>query len=82
MRWVIAGALAAALAWPGAATAQQQKETVASLLKSGFNIVAAVPTKIDAPGLILQKGQEAFMCFVSETPTSKTISTLYCKPVE
>jgi len=82
MRWVVAGVLSAALTWPGVATAQQQKETVGSLLKSGFNIVAAVPTKIAAPGLILQKEREAFLCFVSETPTSKTISTLYCKPIE
>jgi hypothetical protein len=30
MRWIVAGALSAALAWPGAAMAQQQKETVGS----------------------------------------------------
>jgi len=82
MQRITAGALAALLACTGVAAAQQQKETVGSLLKSGFNIIAAVPTKLDAPGLVLQKDRQAFMCFVSETPTSKTISTLYCKPVE
>jgi len=82
MRWVVAGALSATLACPGVAAAQQQKETVGSLLKGGFNVVAVVPTKIEAPGLILQREREVYMCFVSETPTSKTISTLYCKPVE
>jgi hypothetical protein len=59
-----------------------RKKLWARLPKSGFNSVAAVPITIKAPGLILQRDREAFLCFVSETPTSKTKSTLYCEPIE
>jgi hypothetical protein len=74
---------AAVLACPGVASAQlQPKETVSSLLKRGFTVIAAVPALGGTPGLVLQKEQQVFICFVAETPTSPTISTRYCKPVE
>jgi hypothetical protein len=73
-------ALLVALA-PGWAHAADEI-TVSTLLRDGFDIVAAVPTSIGAPGLFLRKADKLYACFVSETPTSPTLSTRYCKPVE
>lgn len=54
--------------------------TVASLLAEGYRVVAAVPTQI-GPGLFLQRDASLYACFVSETPDSPDLKTIYCKPV-
>jgi hypothetical protein len=54
--------------------------TVQALLADGYAVVAAIPTQI-GPGLFLQKGDNLFACFVSETPESPDLKTNYCKPV-
>jgi hypothetical protein len=58
----------------------QEGVTVESLLKDGYEIKASFPTNI-GPGIVLQKGEQAVMCFVSETPKSPDIATSYCKPI-
>ncbi len=55
--------------------------SVQSLLKQHFNVVGSVSSAI-GPGLFLRKNNELFLCFVSETPQSTTVTTQYCKPVE
>ena len=56
-------------------------EDVTSLRKSGFEIVGIIPSSA-GPGIFLKKGDELIACFVAETPSSKDISTRYCKPVK
>ncbi len=80
VRWLAAAGLSAVLLVSVASA--EPKETLSSLLKRGFNVVAAMPALGGMPGLVLQKEQQVFLCFVSETPTSPTLSTRYCKPVE
>jgi hypothetical protein len=62
--------------------AQADEITVSTLLRDGFDLVGAVPTSIGAPGLFMRKADKLYICFVSETPASPTLSTRYCKPVE
>jgi hypothetical protein len=77
MRYVIAVAAAlAALATPAAAA-----ETVASLLAQEYTVVGGIQSNIGV-GIFLQKKEKLFLCFASETPTSPTIATRYCKPVQ
>ncbi len=67
---------------PLAATpALAQAVTVKSLLAQEFTVVGAITSKIGA-GVFLQKKDKLFLCFVSETPTSASVATRYCKPVE
>jgi hypothetical protein len=33
-------------------------------------------------GVFLQKKEKLYFCYVAETPTSTTVATRYCKPVE
>ena len=54
--------------------------TVESLLSQGFTVAGAISSPI-GPGLFLQKGPTLYACFVSETPNSPALTTLYCKPV-
>lgn len=56
------------------------KPTVSSPLKDGYEIRAAIPSNA-GPGLVLEKSAEVLMCFVAETPGSADIATQYCKPV-
>ncbi len=67
-------------ALPGAATAEETV-TVQSLLKQEFAVVGVHTTPI-GPGLYLQKRDQLFVCFVSETPQSAAVTTRYCKPVQ
>ena len=60
--------------------AHAESVTVDALLKQGFEIKAAFPSNA-GPGVVLQKGDAAFMCFVAETKASSDIATQYCKPV-
>ena len=72
---------AGALAGLGAASAlAQDTVTLQSLLDQDFAVVAAI-TSSAGPGVFLQKKHELFVCFVAETPRSRTVTTRYCKPV-
>jgi hypothetical protein len=65
-----------------AAAAQNQKTNVQSLLNDGYTI-AGITTSQTGGGLVyLQKGSALMLCFVTETPTSTTVDTQYCKPVK
>jgi hypothetical protein len=44
-------------------------------------VVGAITSQA-GPGLFLQKKDQLVVCFVSETKTSKSVTTQYCKPVE
>jgi hypothetical protein len=55
--------------------------TASSLLRQGFDVVGVTQTSAGA-GLFMRKADKMYACFVSETPTSPTISTRYCKPIE
>ena len=55
--------------------------TVSSLLKQGFDVVGVMNTSAGA-GVFMRKADKLIACFAAETPTSTTISTRYCKPVE
>jgi hypothetical protein len=68
------------VALPGPAVAQQQKQTVQSLLAEGYTIVGVMPSSA-GPGIFLQKAGTLIACFVAETPASEAIDTRYCKPV-
>ena len=72
--------LAAAFVASSMPFAHAEGVTVDSLLKQGFEIKAAFPSNA-GPGVVLQKGDAAFMCFVAETKASSDIATQYCKPV-
>jgi len=58
-----------------------QQETVKTLLAHGFAVVGSIPSKIGV-GVFLQNKEKLYLCFASETPTSATVATTYCKPVE
>lgn len=58
----------------------QDKPTVASLLKQGYEIEAMMSSNA-GPGILLEKDDEAILCFVAETPQSAELVTQYCKPV-
>jgi hypothetical protein len=55
--------------------------TVRSLLRHDFTVVGAIPSPA-GPGVFLQKKDQLVLCFVSETKTSKSVTTQYCKSVE
>jgi len=74
-----AGILLASLV---AASAQNQKTSVQSLLNDGYTI-AGVTTSQKGGGLVyLQKGNTLMLCYVTETPNSTAVDTQYCKPVK
>jgi hypothetical protein len=55
--------------------------TVSALLHQGFDVVGVTQTSAGA-GIFMRKADKMYACFASETPTSPTIATKYCKPVE
>ena len=55
--------------------------TVQHLLNQDFAVVGTFPSP-SGVGVFLQKKDQLFLCLVTETPSSKTVSTNYCKPVE
>ena len=66
----------------GVTTAQaHQPVTVKSLLAQEFAVVGTI-TNVAGGGFYLQKKDKLFFCNVTETPTSTTLATRYCKPVE
>jgi hypothetical protein len=54
---------------------------VQHLLNQEFAVVGTFPSP-SGVGVFLQKKDQLFLCLVTETPSSKTVSTSYCKPVE
>ena len=58
-----------------------QTMTVQSLLDDGYTLAGVFSSRTGAAGLFLQKRNALIFCGVSETPTSATLSTQYCKPV-
>ena len=65
-----------------AASAQNQKISVQSLLNEGYTI-AGITTSRTGGGLVyLQKGKTLMLCFVTEKPVSAAVDTQYCKPVK
>jgi hypothetical protein len=57
-----------------------EAETVQSLLSKGYMVVSAFMSTI-GPGLFLQKEDSLYLCFASEKPDTKELTTKYCKPV-
>jgi len=63
----------------------QDKPTVDSLLKQGYDVIGVFPSSA-GPGLLLESDDDdpntkLMMCFVAETPQAAEITTQYCKPV-
>ena len=56
------------------------KITVHGLISDGYSVVSAWMSNI-GPGLVLQKADKLFLCFVTEKPEAPEIVTNYCKPV-
>ena len=78
---MIAACLGMMVALPAAATAAETV-TAQSLLKQEFAIVGVIRNPEVGVGLFLQKKDQLFACFVSETPQSPALTTRYCKPVQ
>jgi hypothetical protein len=55
-------------------------DTVQSLLSKGYMVVSSFMSTI-GPGLFLQKEDSLYLCFASEKPDTKELTTKYCKPV-
>ena len=64
-----------------ATPALAENVTVKSLLAQDFTVIGAISSNI-GPGVFLQKKDKLFLCFVTETPKSPSVTTRYCKPVE
>jgi hypothetical protein len=76
--------LIAALCGVAAARAEEtnlETATVRSLLRRDFTVVGAITSQV-GPGLFLQNKDQLVLCFVSETKTSSSVTTRYCKSVE
>jgi hypothetical protein len=54
--------------------------TVESLLTGGFSVVGSFLTRI-GPAIFLQREHVLFLCFATEQPDGREITTNYCKPV-
>ena len=55
--------------------------TLSALLHQGYDTVGVIQTSAGA-GIFLRKADKMYACFAAETPTSPTIATRYCKPLE
>ncbi|MFI0846748.1 hypothetical protein [Mesorhizobium sp. IMUNJ 23232] len=78
MRMLLSLAALSLLATPAMA---QDKPTVETLLKQGYEVVGVFPSNA-GPGLLLENDDDKLMmCFVAETAQSTEIVTQYCKPV-
>ena len=60
----------------------EEAATVQSLVKQGFAIVGTTASLTGGAGVLLQKKDQVFYCFVAETPDSPSLATRYCKPVQ
>ena len=56
--------------------------SVQSLLDAGYTIAGVTVPRVGGGGVYLQNGNALVFCFVSETPSSPTVATQYCKPVK
>ncbi len=75
--------IGALLSLGATAAVAQQPMTVKSLLAQDFAVVGTMPgASGGGAGVFLQKKDKLFFCLVAETPTSPTVTTRYCKPVE
>lgn len=76
-------ASAAALALVAAQTAASaQTMTVQSLMNDGYTIAGIATSAIGGATIYLQKGNALMFCYATETPSSPTLATQYCKPVK
>jgi hypothetical protein len=78
-------ALASVLAAISAVASGQQMApaiTVQSLLAQDYAVVGTTAPVGGGGGVYLQKKEKLYFCFVAETPSSTTVATRYCKPVE
>ena len=75
-------ALLAIAASLGRAAVAEEPVTVQSLLKQQFGVVGAATLPGGGASLFLQKQQQLYYCYVSETPQSAAVTTRYCKPVQ
>jgi hypothetical protein len=73
--------IAALLPFGAVAAHAQEPVTVKSLLAQDFAVVGTF-RDVAGGGIFLQKKDKLFFCLVAETPTSTTVATRYCKPVE
>jgi hypothetical protein len=76
--------LIAALCGVAVARAEEtnlETATVRSLLRHDFTVVGVITSQV-GPGLFLQNKDQLVLCFVSETKTSSSVTTRYCKSVE
>ena len=62
--------------------AAEEVTTVQSLIKQGFAIVGTTAPRDGGGGVYLQKKDQVFFCFITETPNSPAVTTRYCKPVQ
>jgi hypothetical protein len=62
--------------------ASAQTITVQSLMNSDYTVVGITTSSAGAASIYLQKGKALVYCFAAETPTSPTVATKYCKPVQ
>jgi hypothetical protein len=56
--------------------------TVQSLLDSGYTVAGVTTPQAGGASIFLQKGNALVFCYATETPTSPTVATKYCKPVK
>ncbi|HUI95622.1 MAG TPA: hypothetical protein VLX44_07710 [Xanthobacteraceae bacterium] len=74
--------LAAALALLATTAVAADKLTVQSLLAQDYAVVGTTSPLGGGGGVYLQKKEKLYFCYVAETPTSTTVATVYCKPVQ
>jgi hypothetical protein len=79
MRTILA--IAAVLPLGVTAAQAEQPVTMKSPLAQEFAVVGTT-TNAAGGGVFLQKKDKLFFCNVTETPTSTTVVTRYCKLVE
>jgi hypothetical protein len=58
-----------------------QTMSVQSLMSEGYTLAGIVSSPAGGASIFLQKGNALVFCYVTETPTSPTLATKYCKPV-
>ncbi len=60
----------------------EESVTVQSLLGQQFAIVGAATSPAGGALVFLQRQQQLYLCFITETPQSVAVTTRYCKPVQ
>jgi hypothetical protein len=82
MRFRKIAACIAAYASLSVSVVAEEATTVQSLIKQGFAIVGTSAPPGGGGVVWLQKKEQVFFCFVTETPSSPAVTTRYCKPVQ